>query len=417
MSKKLIWPERLAPYGLNPSAHREWEDDTRKSFKAAKLASGEFVNLAGTLGKEVVAVDVTVNGKKLRWMKFLRIDAFGDELPCRKSRIEGDLKNKLDRLLPSSVPKQLLQLVMARVHMEVKTSGAIIDWRSIHNKALRELWDDTSVWGALEAGLQAQITDSPFKASLTALQGGWPRKYCKTDHYRQRVRDRVTVQDNFLETMPEATSIWLVDRNEKTFGFHHGSGIREAYGSEVLQRIKDDIRVYFSVEPPRLPDAHRHPFHDELLEKRPQSVKGCGFSGCAHIGHWHMTGYEEAEVSRDAITTKDSRPSTAHAEKLLRQLLRNSCGHVTRAIDLWFGVVDPEMRDRYKRVFRESSEYCGLLTTEEELACLRAFLLDVKAESHVDSKDWKQGYAWMTPFGNYTGEFSVTMSRSESALR
>lgn len=407
----MVWPERLAPYGLDTFMYREWEDETRRGFQAAiaaKVANGEFVELPGALGKEVVAVDVEANGEKLRWIKFLRIDAFGEKHPCKRSRIYGDLQDKLDRLLPTSVPKQLLRLVMARIHMEDKASGTTIDWRSIHHRASRQLWKDTSVWEALEKDLQAKASETSFGESLTAQQQSWPRKYDRTDRYRQRVRDRVTVKKRFLETMPEAMSIWLVDRNEKTFGFHHASGIQDAYGSEVLRRIKEDLHTYFSVEPPRLPDAHRHPFHDELLEQRPQFAKGRGFSGCAHIGHWHMTGYEEAEVSRDAVKSKDSRPLTSHTEKLLHQLLKNSCGHITRAIDLWFGVVDPEMRDRYKRVFRETSEYCGLSTTEEELACLRAFLLNVKTESHVDSKDWKHGYAWMTPFGDFTGKCLVS---------
>ena len=156
-------------------------------------------------------------------MKFLRVDAFGDNHPCKRSRIDGDLQTKLDRLLPRSVSKQLLRLVMARIHMYDKVSGATIDWRSIHNRALRQLWDDIDVWQALEKELQALTTAPLACRSLIAQLQSWPRKYNQTDRYRQRVHDRATAENVFLERMPKATSTWLVDKIEKITQLRKGA--------------------------------------------------------------------------------------------------------------------------------------------------------------------------------------------------
>jgi hypothetical protein len=42
-------------------------------------------------------------------------------------------------------------------------------------------------------------------------------------------------------------------------------------------------------------------------------------------------------------------------------------------------------------------------TFEEELFAYRAFLINVLTEPHMDHLDWTKGWAWLTPFGNYTG--------------
>lgn len=407
-NRTLVWPKQLEAFGLNPDKYQQWEDNTRAEFQTAvelKVASGDHLYLPWALGRETIAVDVKVGQRALRWVQYLRIDAFGDSHPCAASGINLELQARLDALLPETPSKDLIEYTMATIYTADKESKTKVDWRVIYNRALERLWDDIEGWNALEAESAARKTDVEFLKTLGTLRQSWPGNYNQTDRYRERRRGRFAAGQNLLYMMPEDTILWLVDKNGKTFGFHHPTAIQEAYGDEAVKRIFSNIETYFSVEPPRLPDAHRHPFHKEFLTANPQFQKdNGGFSGCAHIGHWHMTGYEDSEVSPDAIRTKDSRPASAHAEKLLHQLLKHACGHVTRVVDRWFGVVDPVLRARYKRVYKESSEYCGLPTSEEEIACLRAFLLRVQTESHTDLRDWKHGYAWMTPFGDFTGK-------------
>jgi hypothetical protein len=42
-------------------------------------------------------------------------------------------------------------------------------------------------------------------------------------------------------------------------------------------------------------------------------------------------------------------------------------------------------------------------TFDEELFAYQALLINVLTEPHVDHKDWTKGWAWLTPFGDYTG--------------
>ena len=61
------------------------------------------------------------------------------------------------------------------------------------------------------------------------------------------------------------------------------------------------------------------------------------------------------------------------------------------------------MPDRYRAVFEKSPDFVKMVTTNRKLVSLRAYLCSVQTEYHVDLKDWEGGYAWMTPFGEFTG--------------
>lgn len=157
----------------------------------------------------------------------------------------------------------------------------------------------------------------------------------------------------------------------------------------LCKKITEDIRIIFSLEPPRLPDAHRHPFHKDFLTKNPRFGKDEGFSGVSHIGHWHMTGYDKIS---NILKTADSFGHSSTCDQLLNQFMHHACGHVTRAVDLAFGIVDSELRDRYRKVFENSPQYARMSTAEREFTCLRAFLCNLQTESQLDEKDWKGGY-------------------------
>jgi hypothetical protein len=84
--------------------------------------------------------------------------------------------------------------------------------------------------------------------------------------------------------------------------------------------------------------------------------------------------------------------------------LPNPSGNITKTVDACFAGIDRKLRDEYREKFASLSQVGdrrAAETFEEELFAYRALLLNVLTEPHVDHKDWKGGWAWLTPFGDY----------------
>lgn len=122
----------------------------------------------------------------------------------------------------------------------------------------------------------------------------------------------------------------------------------------MVNRITEHYTTIFSLNPSRLPDAQRHPFHAGFLKENPQFRAPVGFSGLSHICHWHMTGHDGSKISNNILKLADLFGHSSTCDQLLHQFMHHASGHVTRAVDLAFGVIDPVMRDRYRAVFEKS---------------------------------------------------------------
>ena len=93
-----------------------------------------------------------------------------------------------------------------------------------------------------------------------------------------------------------------------------------------------------------------------------------------------MPGHDESEISNNILKTKDSFGHSSTCDQLLHQFMHHASGHVTRAVDLAFGVVDPTMQDRYRAVFENSPDFVKMSTVDRELISLRAYLCNVQTE-------------------------------------
>ncbi|KAF6232155.1 hypothetical protein HO173_009538 [Letharia columbiana] len=209
-----------------------------------------------------------------------------------------------------------------------------------------------------------------------------------TDHHYQKQRDlKASEANGILRSTPPPAIHWAVDPNGETLYLHNSTALVDAYGTDVVEKIYDDIKFFLSLHPPNLPDPQRH-FNDErILKAHPEFAKeNGGSSGVVHYGCWHERGKEFADAPL-LLKTSDSRPSADTKEGFLKQLLRNACAHITRVVALLFGIASPEMRDQYRRVVESIADYRRMDTIEEELWTLRAVLNNVMTESHQDSNE------------------------------
>jgi hypothetical protein len=106
---------------------------------------------------------------------------------------------------------------------------------------------------------------------------------------------------------------------------------------------------------------------------------------------------------------------------LVRQLLI-SLGNVTRSIHALFGAVDKDFRDSYAAAFEKipiayrhffSTNTPGVsVPCNEDIFSYRALLVNLWTRPHRDTNDWKEGWAWIVPFGDFSGgDFCVTELR------
>ncbi|KAH0558486.1 hypothetical protein GP486_004856 [Trichoglossum hirsutum] len=84
------------------------------------------------------------------------------------------------------------------------------------------------------------------------------------------------------------------------------------------------------------------------------------------------------------------------------------CRHIHHEWQLIsFQIVDKRIRDAYRMAFDLLSPGVMIYSTKntgEELFPLRAILINSLTEKHVDSGDWKGGWAWLGIFGKFTGD-------------
>jgi hypothetical protein len=71
------------------------------------------------------------------------------------------------------------------------------------------------------------------------------------------------------------------------------------------------------------------------------------------------------------------------------------------------------MRDEYRKKFSEirtEGNKQSFSTRPDEIFHFQALLINLLTEPHQDHKDWRGGWTWLTPFGNYQqGLFCLTL--------
>jgi hypothetical protein len=104
----------------------------------------------------------------------------------------------------------------------------------------------------------------------------------------------------------------------------------------------------------------------------------------------------------------------------LVRLLLTSLANITRSIRLLFGAVNKDHRNSYAEAFsRIPVHYQQFFSTNaapdvdnEDIFSYRTLLANLWTRPHRDTSDWKEGWAWIVPFGDFSGgDFCVTELR------
>jgi hypothetical protein len=190
--------------------------------------------------------------------------------------------------------------------------------------------------------------------------------------------------------------VLYVDPYQKAWGTNMGNYI-------VKTTTENIDKLARFVQPPPPKDARRHGMYNNwIAESQGQPwANGPGArSGVYYFGMWREMGHNTL-----AVLTKDMEGRGAYANAMVRAL-QLWCGNITQTIETCFAGIDAATRDAYRAAYKgiqhEATKQASQ-TMVDDLFPFRALLVNVLTEPHMDQKDWKNGWAWLTPFGKFDG--------------
>lgn len=191
------------------------------------------------------------------------------------------------------------------------------------------------------------------------------------------------------------------DRNGKVIVFLDPQGIPWSYDEDVHQLMKDDSHEFYSkIKIPHSAHNKRHISEREHLKNNP-ALKS-DWCGSDHYGHWHAQQHTHEPI----LETSDSHGLTATLRQLLLQFLKYTGGPMTRVLDFWFGVWEPQLRQRYRDIYANSPEFARLPPVNEDhpdTYCLRVSVCNRPTDEHRDQSDIKGGLTGLVQLGDFEG--------------
>ena len=397
----------MDPHDIPAIAMQVYERTIRQEILAlafSAIRQGNHIALPGAAGQEVIAVEFTHRSLLIRYKKYHAVN-FSLPQPYKGSKIGAEVERRVDELVHPPPSTKLVDHCMAELLVDCLVNNKKYKWVDLHTKALRSIWLRRDEWESWEKEMSRKSETDEYSDALNQVKTKW-RNVKKMDHrdrFYQKERDLIAHgSSQILRRQSKKALYWAVDTNDRTIVFHAPEGLQKAYGQQAVKLFKADIDLYFTTNPPSDRDETRHPFHARLLEAHPEFTREVGgFSGVAHIGCWHETGHNGS--SAILLETADSSPHAATSRKLLRQIIQGACAYITRAVSMWFGIVEPGLRDEYRSVVRNIDPAVRMDTLGDEVFHLRGFVLNAMTETHVDTSDAHDGLTWTTPLREFEG--------------
>ncbi|KAA8913722.1 hypothetical protein FN846DRAFT_1018584 [Sphaerosporella brunnea] len=224
------------------------------------------------------------------------------------------------------------------------------------------------------------------------------------------MNEALQAAEGFEELLPDKSYL-AVDKNlVPIVAFYHDAYERawgKEYGRYIVKMTTKNIdKVARFVKPQQQMDMRRHKGYQAWIEEEEnqQFSWASGPDARSGIYYFGLKG-ELGHSNLKPGLTKDSQGNGMYSGSLVRNL-QVWCGNITQTLDACFAGVDRELRDAYRQAFattQNAGDRIAAQTFEEELFAYRALLINVLTEPHVDHNDWSKGWAWLTPFGDYTG--------------
>lgn len=132
------------------------------------------------------------------------------------------------------------------------------------------------------------------------------------------------------------------------------------------------------------------------------------YPGVYHIGYRCKTGDPNGRDTPGP--TKDSPgkrvPDDGHVYHQLAKLRHSALGACTEVSRFFFQILDPDLLQQYIRMADEVSKLESVpfgTRRAGEPFVMRALLVNLMTNEHKDTGDWRHGYAFLLPLGDFQG--------------
>ena len=169
--------------------------------------------------------------------------------------------------------------------------------------------------------------------------------------------DRLWAISRLFKPIPPDTVYIAQDRRRRNILAVFPNGLEVAYGHEEAERYMANttynLQEYARSQPPPVVEDCRHIHHGWWVEKNAHLQPPDGRCGVLHWGTWPELGKKKGPVrSRDTIKggTRSNPQDGGYAMRYRMETMK-SLGPLTKAIDLFFQIVDKRTRDAYRAAF------------------------------------------------------------------
>ena len=400
---------------------------------------------------EVEVVEFEWRHHRIHWEKYLKIDwDADDEDRFADSNIleKYEKRKKSGKVNILRASDKARQMMLARHYHSLREKafqpsssgtrsrsrpGQLIAPKTNVGAAASKLYaeDDDSnqeLWSKLEAQFDDIRREDPeteaessadqaaqsIKGILTQILANWKRwgpKITDEQVFNNKM-DSAAAEDLWLlRQTPRDMMFVAVDKRDKLIAFLIPSAIQDAFKHEdwVKDRMETDTRHFYThIKKAKNEGSQNNQRHTTERSTGDEDDK----RGTDHYGHWHATGQTHGPM----VETADSYGNSATVRQVLLHYLENTGGTMTKILDFWFGVWEPELRQEYRDVYEKSPKFARLPPTNAdrpEIYTMRVNVVNRKTDVHKDASDWKGGLTGLIQLGDFKGKETRADSRPD----
>ncbi|KAI4121785.1 MAG: hypothetical protein LQ338_006174 [Usnochroma carphineum] len=429
-SGRFKWKTKPEPFGMEfpeDSYLQEWEEFERDIHEGlwGQIAAAKFRPLEPNDGDEVEFAEFSFLGADVRCERFLKVDQAARK-PFATSQLLARTKAKLEEFNSSNPcpPDRAIQYTMAEIYLEEyrKKSGkgkepqADSEWvpTKHYAQALDRLYgmgqqgwlqvasryDQVSGTTAAQTGDHDPRSLTHFVKEVSNRWSRWMYLFEDADHrYLSKANEYLASTPGLLRIVPESPIYIALDKKNKLLIYLDPEAVQRTFDETIKAQMESDTEALYALKPPAKQANARTLSQNQNEERNGFKKDQCGVD---ILGHWH----EQGKPHRPMIETSNSHlPSTL--KQLLLYYLESTGGTLTRLLDFQFGYLEPELREEYRQVYRDSPKFAKLPATNgprhEETYCLRANLINMSTDEHWDRYDWKGGLTGLVQLGDFRG--------------
>lgn len=291
-------------------------------------------------------------------------------------------------------------------------------WLAALSLAQQQLYLDPQLEAVVQGKLSLQH-DPALQELLDILDDvHWRQSF---NPYHQAQRDRYAVENGLFDHITGSDIVLALDKDNNVIFVELQDAFQNLLKKYLEHRIAEAFAVYSILHPVPLPDLTRHGTHwvdwlikrPELDFRNPGNEQNAAVSGQYHDGVGAVAGDAHGEKGLFQKPDSEARiENWPHVRDQKEKLRYGALGACTEILTFLFQLMDPELCLEYQDIALKLAEHHEATTGKKnlfetrrsgDLFTMRALLINVMTTDHIDTHDWKCGFAGLVAVGDYEG--------------